>query len=43
MADFEGSRGRGRTSVAPLPFSRSPMIDVWGCGLWSHSTSIVVG
>ena len=26
MADFEGSRGRGRTMVALLPFSRSPMV-----------------
>lgn len=26
MLDFEASRGRGRTMVALLPFSRSPMV-----------------
>ena len=29
MADFEGSRGGGRTIVALLSFSRSAMSDVW--------------
>ena len=32
IADFEGSRGPGRMSVALLPFSRSPMFDVGECG-----------
>jgi hypothetical protein len=30
MADFEGSRGRGLTMVALLPFSRSPIVDGQG-------------
>lgn len=45
MADLEGSRGRGRTIVALLPFSRSAIVVVWKCGcgpvalrLWFNRT-----
>jgi hypothetical protein len=45
MADFEGSRGRGLTMVALLPFSRSPIVDgreKWGrCSCSTRDLSVV--